>query len=120
MYAPTPESTGSSVDDRPAVERLRHGDRDALTELYRRHGGKLRQIGWGTIARLPAMAVTRAAAGAAPGLGRRLLAGKLKRWHCCVRAQIQTDFVGGHRLEGMTEHLAAPGQFLEGRALMRR
>lgn len=36
------ESTGESVsDDRPTVERLRHGDREALAELYRRHAGTL-------------------------------------------------------------------------------
>jgi len=40
VLALTPESTGESViDDRPAIERLRRGDRDALTQLYRRHAG---------------------------------------------------------------------------------
>ncbi|MBO1741214.1 RNA polymerase sigma factor [Leifsonia sp. TF02-11] len=53
MYAPTPESTGSSVDDRPAVERLRHGDRDALTELYQRHGASVYWNAYGVLRSRP-------------------------------------------------------------------
>ncbi|GAA4156675.1 sigma-70 family RNA polymerase sigma factor [Leifsonia shinshuensis] len=53
MHAPTPESTGSSVDDRPAVDRLRHGDRGALTELYRRHAGAVYWNAYGVLRSRP-------------------------------------------------------------------
>lgn len=50
MQALTDDTTGESVsDDRPAVERLRHGDRDALTELYTRHAGTVYWNAYGVL-----------------------------------------------------------------------
>jgi hypothetical protein len=54
VQALTPESTGESVsDDRPTVERLRHGDRDALAELYRRDAGTLYWNAYGVLRSRP-------------------------------------------------------------------
>ena len=54
MQALTPESTGESVsDDRPTVERLLHGDRDALAELYRRHAGSVYWNAYGLLRSRP-------------------------------------------------------------------
>ncbi|MEY9850605.1 RNA polymerase sigma factor (sigma-70 family) [Leifsonia sp. EB41] len=54
MQALTPESTGESVsDDRPEVERLRRGDRDALGELYGRHAGTVYWNAYGVLKSRP-------------------------------------------------------------------
>lgn len=54
MQAISPESTGESVtDDRPAFERLRQGDRDALAELYRRHAGSVYWNAYGLLRSRP-------------------------------------------------------------------
>lgn len=54
MQALTPESTGESVsDDRPTVERLRRGDRGALSQLYNRHAGTVYWNAYGVLRSRP-------------------------------------------------------------------
>lgn len=54
MQALTDDTTGESVsDDRSAVERLRRGDRDALTVLYTRHAGTVYWNAFGVLRSRP-------------------------------------------------------------------
>lgn len=54
MKASVPAETGTSaMDDRPAIERLRHDDRAAIAELYQRHAGAVYWNAWAVLRSRP-------------------------------------------------------------------